>query len=175
MYKRFKEKPYLTVSWFVVFLAIPVISYFGRSLQGFFEETLGGSAGVGWMLGIITGILIATAGVLLVKKMGIKGLLHLAWIVFLSAGLMYYLRSHPERWYHIPLFGLLGYLSASLFSVRTGAEITMAWAVLDELFQDYLPDRVGDFEDVLVNIICGTAGIVLYLLVKRSKRRRKAE
>jgi len=151
-----------------VLLAIPVISYYGRSLQHFLTDWIG-VPGIVWLLGGVTGLLILAAGVLLLRRLGFRGLLHLLWMGLLAGGLMYYLRTHPERWYHIPLFGLLGYLSVSLFSVRTGTEIALAWAVLDELFQDYLPDRVGDFEDVLVNAVCAGAGIILYIILNREK------
>jgi hypothetical protein len=110
---------------------------------------------------------LVVAGVFLVRKAGWFGFLNLLWLLLLAAGLMFYLRSHPERWYHIPLFGSLGFLSVSLFSVRTGTEIALAWAFFDEFFQHYLSNRVGDFEDVLINAICGSAGIILYLILRK--------
>ena len=170
MAKEFRINSFLVVSWLIVLVSIPVISYFGRPLQYFLKDAIG-KAGIGWMLGSVAGFLLVVAGILLVRKAGWFGVLNLLWLLLLAAGLMYYLRGHPERWLHIPLFGLLGFLSVSLFSVRTGTEIAMAWAVLDELFQHYLPDRVGDFEDVMVNAICAAAGIIVYLVL--AKRRPK--
>lgn len=164
--EEFRNSPNLAILWFLVLAVIPVISYFGRSLQFFLEGRIG-YVGIAWVMGIVTGVLLLFAGLLLVRKSGFSGVLHLLWAAVLAALLMYYLRRHPERWYHIPLFGLLGFLSASLFSVRTAAEITLGWAVLDELFQHYLPDRVGDFEDVMINAISGSAGLILYLILSK--------
>jgi hypothetical protein len=165
-YNQFQKKPDLVICWFFVLVVIPVTSYFGRRLQHFLEDSIG-SVGIGWVLGLATGGLLVVAGVFLVRKAGWFGFLNLLWLLLLAAGLMFYLRSHPERWYHIPLFGSLGFLSVSLFSVRTGTEIALAWAFFDEFFQHYLSNRVGDFEDVLINAICGSAGIILYLILRK--------
>ena len=155
--------PFIAIAWLVVLVAIPVISYFGRPLQHFFEDAIGRS-GIAWMLGLTAGVLLIISGIFLVRNAGWFGFLNLIWLTLLVSGLMFYLRNNPERWYHIPLFGVLGFLSARIFSVRTGTEISLAWAVLDEFFQHYLPDRVGDFEDVAINAICAGAGIILYLI-----------
>ena len=119
------------------------------------------------MLGSVAGFLVVVAGVFLVRKAGWIGLLHLLWALLLVAGLMFYLRKNPERWYHIPLFGLLGFLSVSLFSVRTGTEIALSCAFLDEFFQHYLPNRAGDFEDVAINAVCAGTGIIIYLILRK--------
>jgi hypothetical protein len=165
---KFKKDPALAISWVFVLAVIPVISFFGRSLQHFLEDVIG-TGGVAWVLGLTVGVLLMVVAILLVRKAGWVSLLNLIWLLLFAAGLMFYLRANPERWYHIPLFGLLGFLSVSLFSVRTGIEIALAWAVLDEFFQHYLSNRVGDFEDVLINAICGAAGIILYLILHKKK------
>ncbi len=165
--EAFRQRPLTGALWLATLIAIPTISYYGRRLEHLLRDNIG-RAGIGWALAVSVVAVLILAGYFLVRSLGPRGLLHLLWMLLLAAGLMYYLRRHPARWYHIPLFGAFGFLSVRLFSVRTGAEIAFAFAVLDEVFQHYLPDRVGDFEDIIVNAVCAGAGIVLYLIVRRS-------
>ena len=161
------DKPILFSLWILVLSAIILFSCFGRGLQRTLAQTIG-RTGIAWVMAWGVFILIVTAAVFLIRKQGVKGLFHLAWILVIVIGLMLYFRHNPEVWYHIVLFGVLGNLSVRLFSLRTGVEISFAVAFLDELLQHYLPSRVGDCEDVIVNIICVGLGIVLHLLVRNS-------
>lgn len=144
--------------------AIILFSCFGRGLQRTLAQTIG-RTGIAWVLALGIFVLGFTATLFLIRKQGFKGLFHLAWMLVIVSGLMLYFRHNPEVWSHIILFGVLGNLSVRLFSLRTGVEISFAVAFLDELLQHYLPSRVGDCEDVIVNIICVGLGILLHLLV----------
>ncbi|MDO9513737.1 MAG: VanZ family protein [Elusimicrobiota bacterium] len=144
-------------------MAIPLTSYFGRGWQRLLTGAIG-RTGIAWLMAAVVAVLLVAAALCLVRKAGWKGLFHILWIALLAGALMYLLRSHPERWLHIPLFGMLGFLSVSLFA-RTGAEFALVFAFLDELFQYYHPERVGDFADVLINAVCASAGIILFLII----------
>jgi len=163
-----RSRTLTAVLWAVTLVAIPLTTYFGRSWQRALTRAVG-RTGIGWIMAALVAALLLSAALHIFSKAGWKGLLHLLWIAVLAGGLMYALRSHPERWLHIPLFGLLGFLSVRLFS-RTGAEIALAYAFLDELFQYYHPERVGDFADVLVNAVCAAAGIILFLLISKGQK-----
>jgi Na+/melibiose symporter-like transporter len=162
----FKNKPVISVLWVIVLAAIPLFSRFGRVLQGYLADTIG-RTGTGWLLGSGVFVLLVCVTVLLVRRSGRRALIHLAWMLILIAGLMLYLRDNPERWYHIILFGPLGFLSVQAFSIRTGAEIALSVAFLDELFQFFLPNRVGDFVDVMINAVCAGTGIIFYIIIRK--------
>ena len=103
-----------------------------------------------------------------------KKYLRLALLLLLVGLLLGYAASiHvAEERFHLVLFGLLGFsasrdnnhkktwlqfLLASLFCATV--------AGLDELFQYFLPDRVGDPRDVLFGAVGGTWGVLLHLLL----------
>ncbi|MEA2082013.1 MAG: VanZ family protein [Elusimicrobiota bacterium] len=167
--ETFRARPRLAVLWALSFAAIPLTSYFGRGWQRSLTAAVGKS-GVLWIMAAAVAALLVSAALHIFNRAGWKGLLHLLWIVILAGGLMYALRAHPERWLHIPLFAMLGFFSVSLFD-RTGAEFAMAYAFLDELFQYYHPERVGDFADVIVNAVCAAAGIILFLLIAKAPKK----
>ena len=76
---------------------------------------------------------------------------------------------------HILEYGLLGWLAMRDFSKAKPLLKAAFFSVLfvflvgsiDELFQKFLPYRVGEIRDVLTNIISGALGIILF-----QKRRR---
>jgi hypothetical protein len=163
------QRPLTGVLWAVNLAAIPGFSFFGRPVQRWLAETIGRPA-IAWLLGAAVLLLLLAAGAALVRKAGPGGLLHLAWMIPLAAALMYYVRQYPARWWHIPLFGGFGFLSVRLFSVRTGTEIAIAFAFLDEVLQHFLPDRTGDIDDMVINALCAGAGIIFCLVIRERSR-----
>ncbi len=161
----FHARRVTAILWAVTLAAIPVTSYFGRTWQRLLTGAIG-RTGIGWLMAAVVAVLLVAAAVGLARKAGWTGLFHLMWMILLAGALMYLLRRHPERWLHIPLFGMLGFLSVRLF-FRTGAEIALAVAFLDELFQYYHPERVGDFADVVVNAVCVSAGIIFFFVLSK--------
>ncbi len=169
----FRQRPVTGILWTVNLAAIPAFSLFGRPVQQYLAETIGRPA-VAWILGAIVLLLLLSSGAALVRKSGPAGLLHLLWLILLAAALMYYVRQYPERWWHIPLFGGLGFLSVRLYSPRTGTEIAIAFAFLDEVLQHFLPERHGDIEDMVINALCAGAGIIVALAIRARPGEAKA-
>ncbi len=161
----FRRRPVTATLWILNLAAIPAFSLFGRPVQRYLAETIGRPA-VAWILGAIVFLLLLSAGAALVRKSWPGGLLNLLWMILLAVALMYYVRQYPERWWHIPLFGGFGFLSVRLFSARTGTEIAIAFAFLDEVLQHFLPDRTGDIEDMVINALCAGAGIIVALAIR---------
>ncbi len=161
----FRRRPVTGILWIVNLAAIPLFSWFGRTVQRYLADTIGRPA-IAWLLGGAVLLCLFAAGSALVRKSGPGGLLHLVWMIMLAAALMYYVRQYPERWWHIPLFGGFGFLSVRLFSDRTGAELALGLAFLDEVFQHFLPDRTGDIEDMVINALCAGAGIIVALAIR---------
>jgi glycopeptide antibiotics resistance protein len=101
----------------------------------------------------------------------IKKMLFLSF--FIISGILYAstMRVTEER-YHLIVFGLLGFLTSrdndknsnfKLMAITTLYTLTIA--TLDEIFQHYLPDRVGDVRDVLFGVIGGLWGTLIYLSI----------
>jgi VanZ family protein len=82
--------------------------------------------------------------------------------------MMYHVYDNPERWYHLPVYGLLGYFSVRIFARRTGIEVATAIAFLDEFLQHYLPYRTGSVEDVFINAVSVGLGAMVWILIDRN-------
>lgn len=162
--ERFRRRPVLAVCWGLNLLTLPLMAIFGRGLAEGLNGLIG-DKGIMLTLGGLTGLLLIISAYFLVKFAGWKGLFHIGWILMILVPLMYYVSQSPERWLHIPLFGMLGFLSSWLFSLRTGAEISLGYSFGDELLQLYLPERHGTFEDVLINAFCASLGVFLCWLI----------
>ncbi len=77
---------------------------------------------------------------------------------------------------HVLTYGLLGYMAAgdlikgmkNATFKNTGQTVCFVSCISasDEIFQAFLPYRVGDIRDVITNVISATLGIVLLLLLK---------
>ncbi len=69
---------------------------------------------------------------------------------------MDYLR--PIELTHFLLFSLLGWLSAKAFGLFWGCLAMLGVATGDEVLQYFLPDRVGDLHDIIINSLSGFLG-----------------
>jgi VanZ family protein len=90
--------------------------------------------------------------------------------------------SIAEERIHLIQFGLLGF-SISRDNLENGGFKGYIYAVFwcfiiataDEIFQYFLPSRIGDVRDVLFGFLGGLAGMVLYLsVIKIGKRKGEA-
>lgn len=152
-------KPLLAIAWTATLLGIPVLSYFGRGLQrvvleqasrvevamAFAAVTLGLAIGTGWWLA---------------RRRGPGALRYLAG-AGVVAGFIFFLVPPGERWLHVPLFGLFGFLSVRLLGFRRGLAVALAVSILDEAWQHFLPDRVGDPVDAAINGVSSAMGALL--------------
>ena len=77
---------------------------------------------------------------------------------------------------HIPIFGLLAFLSLKSFTKYTISTytkiiitliITILFGCLDEFYQTFVPGRYGSLTDILLNIVGITTGTVIYFQLQR--------
>jgi len=79
----------------------------------------------------------------------------------------------PEERFHFLQYGLLGYLIYALFFNRRRLPEVPALCLVafiggsDELVQYFLPSRVGDMRDVVMNAVAGLSGVAVGSLWKR--------
>lgn len=167
-HKNLQGRGKLFSVWLITLLLIPLLSFYGRSLQlfllsNFSEGTLGLSLGL-LMAGIISGYTIH-----LVKSGLHPHVYHLLWITILL--LLLFQHIHDVEKVHIAIFGLFGFLSRRLFSLRITITFCIFVSLVDEIFQHFLANRVGDFRDVGINIFSSFLGLFLAFLLLEGKRR----
>lgn len=167
-HKNLQGRGKLFSGWLITLLFIPLLSFYGRSLQlfllsNFSEGTLGLSLGL-LMAGIISGYTI-----LLVRSGLHPHVYHLLWITALL--LLLFQHIHDVEKVHIAIFGLFGFLSRRLFSPRITISCCVLVSLGDEIFQHFLANRVGDLRDVGINIFSSFLGLFLAFLLLESKRR----
>jgi len=149
----------LLLLWWAVYISMPLLSYFGRPLQRFFEAI----TAEGTISTIISALLISlVAGsiILIIRRHGMSSALHLLWLIPILIYIHLGLPIVVER-IHFALFGLFGFLSLRLFPVTTALSLYALLSILDEIFQWILPDRVGDIRDVFFNLAACLIGAAI--------------
>lgn len=159
----------LIVFWLLSLLSIPLLSFYGRSLQlsvidHFPMEELSLYLGV-----VLSCVALVFLFVLIYS--GFDGYIyHLIWVAALSVLLYTYLPIVEKI--HVGFFGLFGFLSYRILRLKTAVFVCVAVASLDELFQHVLVTRVGDWRDVWLNIFAVSLGMFLGFLLIADNRGR---
>jgi VanZ family protein len=145
-----------------------------RHVLNFLRSRLGNN-GLEMLIWIIFGIA-ALALIRLVWQKLIKGkhVLRFLVLALVLAGAVYHASSMHiiEERIHLVQFGLLGYLlSKDNYSKDLVGTILVAVAVclfvagLDEVFQYYLPTRVGDIRDIIFGTVGGMWGAAVFAVL----------
>ena len=156
-----RPQRYLLIAWFLSTFLILCLSAFGRPLQHWVFRTMG-EVTIGWLIGLLLFGLGVTA-IYWQAKRGLKGnrytlvLIAIALVVTLIT-ITFVLHQTEER-LHFATFGLFGFFSKRLFPIWLAILVILVLSSGDELFQAWLPDRVGDWRDVGINITAGIIGL----------------
>lgn len=150
--------------WIVNIISILFLSIYGRRLQSRFFSQID----MMWLAVAVFGFLFLVLFILY-KKRNVynisKNTLVGAVLLISGGGLAVYTKNLlPIETMHFFVFFCFGWLTVIVFGVKYGLFVVLAVAVSDEILQFFLPDRVGDMHDVVVN---GLSGIVGLLLGKR--------
>jgi len=162
------ENKVLIGCWTLVLLAIPLIAILGDFLQSIVGQTIGDTGIIVLFGGMIAGGLLGT-GIYIFLWVDPNDIVHLLWMALIAGIMMYHVFDNPERWYHLPVYGIFGYFSVRVFAGRTGLEVATAIAFLDEFLQHYLPYRTGSVEDVFINVVSVGLGSMVWILIDRSE------
>lgn len=155
----------LRALWGASLAFIPLLSLNGRAWQRSAGEWLDAGTAITLISLALAGLLGAGA-VWLIRRAGWRALWHLLWSFPLFILLPLDMPVMVER-IHFLVFGLFGFLSVLVFGPLWGFAFPILFAGLDELFQWWLPDRVGDLRDVSINILAGAGGALLALMGTR--------
>ena len=151
----------LILAWLATGLFIPCLSAIGRPLQHWTFQNVGETT-AGWVIGLLLVGLGAMAlhwlaGLPLTGK---HYTIILTTIVLLGVFIaIIVLLPRTEERLHFVTFGLFGFLCRRLFPLWAASIVMLLWAGGDELFQAWLPDRVGDWRDVGMNTLAGAIGL----------------
>ncbi|MDH5766554.1 MAG: VanZ family protein [Gammaproteobacteria bacterium] len=167
------NKYYKVAIWLFLLACILLLSYFGRDIQKFIMANISKQL-LAWVIAFLLISISFIAVYVLSCCQSRKRLYHLIWFVPLFVVVPFYFPIIEER-IHFIVFGVLGFSTMSIFSLRAGLGICLLAACGDELFQHYLPDRVGDWRDVQVNIVSVLGGAVFYIVSMKDKIPVKAE
>jgi len=143
--------------WLPLALLVPLLSVTGRPLLRWLDGWLSRSA-LGWWLGAALVLALAWAVWRLRRyrpavaaAMAVVAVLALAWV------------PRGEERLHLLLFGLLGYLGVAALGPAWSLAACWALAAGDEGLQAFLPDRVADWRDVVMNAAAAGVGYLLAL------------
>lgn len=166
---------YLLFTWLGSALMILCLSAFGRPLQHWVYRNIG-EATVAWLIGsVLFGL--GVAAIYWQAKRGPKGrrntLVPLAVALVVTLVIITVSLPQTEERLHFVTFGLFGFFSKRLLPAWLAILAIIVWSSGDELFQAWLPDRVGDWRDVGINITAGVIGFAFACAgpVKNSPRK----
>ena len=143
--------------WLLSLISIPLLSLYGRPLQAYMVENFTRSQ-MTLVIGCVFALMSAYVIIRLLQSGSYQKLWHLLWFVPLFIVLPMYLPIVEER-IHFIVFGLFGYLSLKVMPVNYAVGLCIIIAFADEGFQWWLPDRVGDWRDVAMNVIAVSGGL----------------
>lgn len=98
-------------------------------------------------------------------------------LVLIGYGISMRVLRIPEERIHLLEYGFLSFLSYRMYRVRAARSRAALYTfftvsffgALDEVIQHFLPNRVGDMRDVIINVWSGLLGLVLVLVVDRKR------
>ena len=163
-----QDRSRLLSVWLITLLLIPFLSLYGRSLQRLLLAYFSVETMV-LFLGLLLAGIISGYAILLVRSGLHPHVYHLLWITVLLFLLFQHI--HAVEKMHIATFGLLGFLSRKIFSLKMTIVCCVLVSLLDEIFQHFLANRVGDLRDVGINIFSSFLGLFLAFLLLESERR----
>ncbi len=137
---------------------MPLLSLTGRRLLVWVGTVLAST-----LLSGLLGFMVITLACLALYRVR-RPRIGISCATLLAAGMAIYLIPRGEERFHLVLFGLLGYIGQLAFDTRKALVLCAALSIGDELFQWFLPFRVGDLRDVVMNCAASMAGIVLACL-----------
>jgi len=148
-------------AWLLSILSILALSVYGRRLQ----QQVMVFADPFWLAGAILVVLFFVLGLLKFKKPGDSfhnRITFVALLLLAAGGLGVYTGYlAPIEVIHFLVFSCFGWLSNSVFGVIGGIFSVIIFSLGDEVLQHFLPDRVGDLHDIIINAISGIIGVFL--------------
>lgn len=158
----------LPLRWMGLVGVIGLFSLYGRPLLAQLREFIP-RAWLGPLLTLLLLVVVITLVAAATRRQKPLALLHLLWLVPLIGGAAASLSIVEER-VHLLLFGLLGFFALPLFGILRSVLACSLVALLDEWLQLWLPSRVGEWNDVMLDVASALAGLSLALWLAAERR-----
>ncbi len=143
------------LAWWTAAAAVPLFSLTGRALSRWIRSWLSPSH-----LALLMGAATIAAAAAALLRSGPRPWFRIAVVAAMVAMGLHLVPSGEER-FHFLLFGLLGYLGPQALGRGRAVAACLLISVGDELFQWWLPYRVGDPRDVAMDVAASLVGIAL--------------
>lgn len=153
---RLQQFLFVTVASFIFLLSV-----YGRKLQELLTSIIDSYMIAG---AVFTVLLLALVYLLYHRKSNAIPLWAMCMslcILISMAFAVYYKFLVPIEAVHLLVFSLFGWLAATVLGPLKALLTVFLISTGDEILQHYLPDRVGDIHDVVINLLSGVAGVVL--------------
>lgn len=147
----------------ITICCILLISIFGRRLQNFIITRISEDAIAIMVFLVLLFILMFLWGKREVLQLSRRMILLASGMLLLASLAVYFKLLYPIEAVHFLVFSWFGWISAVVLGPLYGAVAVLSIGVGDEVLQHFIPSRVGDIQDVLVNLLAGYTGLVLRL------------
>jgi len=138
-----------------------MLSVFGRKIQVFLVALVHPF----WIAAAVFLLLFAVFSYMCVNrsKSGVSYGVLIVFALLLVSGMIAVVLKYllPVEAVHFLLFSLFGWLSCAVFGPLYGAVSVVSLSLGDEILQHFLPDRVGDLHDVIINLASGFTGLLI--------------
>lgn len=169
------------LAWMASVMGTFLLSTFGRPMQHWTYANLGKGLAA-WIIGgllvlcvvlVLRWMWMVNAKIKLGSESGTrkntnaKPIYWIGLLLIAAVAIIISVLDRPEERLHFVTFGLYGFFTSALFTSRSlliALTLVCLFAGLDELYQWWLPDRVGDWCDVAMNVLAGGIGLVLQLI-----------
>lgn len=149
------------VQWLVIVVLIVLLSIFGRDIQLLLIARIDSIYIAGSVFIVLFGLLFTLWRKR--RRYHIQKRTFLATTALLLGGIaavqVRYLL--PAEAVHFLVFSWFGWVSTTVFGPLNAFVAVVSVAFGDELLQYYLPSRVGDIHDIIINLLSGFIGIIL--------------
>ncbi len=146
--------------WFLCAGSIALLSIFGRLVQNWLVTWLNSYLIAGGILSFAL-VLLSLLYLQNSKKNVHGGIYILALVLLLASAMAVFLKIlSPVETLHFLVFSIFGWVSAATFGAVKGLVAITCVAVSDEVLQYFLPERVGDLHDIMINLVSGGFGVL---------------
>ena len=153
----------LSLVWLFCVASIFSLSIFGTSLQQWLFSMVSRKA-ILPIASCITPLLILYLFMNRKKlAIGLPALIGVCTLILFGILAVHLKYLRPVELTHFYLFSTLGWLSVTAFGPRIGLVLVLCIATGDEILQHFLPTRIGDLHDIIINNTSGLAGVFLGL------------
>lgn len=149
------------VPWLATVVVIVLLSVFGRDVQLFLITRIDSSYIAVTVFSILFCFLFTLwreRGKYHIKK---RTFLIATVLLMVGGGAIQLRYLMPAEALHFLVFSWLGWVSVTVFGPLYAFVAVVSVAVGDEILQYYLPDRIGDIHDIVINLLSGFIGILL--------------